>query len=128
METLYYAQSLLIGGGIVLFMVGGFAAAFGYAGDSKESQKVGFGMAVVGLVLLILALVAETQHPQMYEYTIKAYYLGGCERIMTVKSDKYGPQIDSYRGSYTLDTRFDGVYEQGVVRFEVISKRPITEQ
>lgn len=117
-----------MGFGVVFIMVGGFAALFGYAGDSKESQKVGFGMVVVGLILLILALVANAQPPQMYEYTIKAYYLGGSERIMTVKSDKYGPQIESYRGSYSLDTRFDGVYEQGVVRFEVISKRPITEQ
>ncbi len=128
MEALYYAQPLLLGSGIVLFMVGGFAALFGHAGDSEESQKVGFGIAVVGLMLLTLALVAQAHHPQMYEYTIKAHYLGGSERIIKVKSDKYGPQIYSCHGSYSLDTRFDGVYEQGVVRFEVISKQPITEQ
>lgn len=128
MESLYYAQPALMAVGIVIFAVGGFAAVFGYAGDSEETQKVGFGMAAVGLLLLILALVAQVHRPQMYEYTVKAYYLGGSERIMKVKSDQYGPQINSSYGSYSLDTRFDGVYEKGVVRFEVISKRPITEQ
>lgn len=117
---------LVVGGAMFLF--GAMVNVIAFSFHDRKQTNFGGVVAIIGLVLLTTAFILPYTQPEppKYEYTVKAYYLGGSERQIKVTAGDNGPQIYSSRGSYTLVA--DDVVEQEVVRFEVISKRPITEQ
>ena len=111
-----------------MFLFGAMVNVIAFSFHDGKQTNFGGVVAVIGLVLLTTAfiLLYTQPAPPKYEYTVKAYYLGGSQRQIKVTAGDSGRRIYSSRGSYTLVA--DDVIEQGVVRFEVISKQPITEQ
>lgn len=114
--------------GSAMFLFGAMVNVIAFSFHDRKQTNFGGVVAIIGLVLLTTAFILPYTQPKppKYEYTVKAYYLGGSQRQIKVTAGDNGPQIYSNRGSYTLVA--DDVIEQGVVRFEVISKRPITER
>lgn len=81
--------------------------------------------AILVFVVAIIAIFVQANEPlpKAYEYQVRAYYLGGSEKVITVQDAEDEIGIEDFRGSYTLVTRFNRI--PGVVRYEVISKREI---
>lgn len=85
---------------------------------------------ISALVASLVSVLSNGYVPQndSYEYTVRLYYLGGSEEIITVTSTE-DPQIRGYRGCYTLlwhDT-YDSFTKQGVVRYKILSKKKIKD-
>ncbi len=132
MGSIYIMAVFALAGGLLICFLWGISADMASSHNEKAEAKgccaAGGLIAVLALATIVICLVHKTNHPtQMYEYTVRAYYLDGGSRILKVESDDKGPEIGSYKGSYWLDTRYGYVVEKGVVRFDVISKHKITE-
>lgn len=94
----------------------------------KGISTVSFIITAICIVIMVIAKYKEARYVEengIDMYTLRLYYLGGSQSTKTFYTDTRDyPYIHSYRGSYTLK----GVYnsEQGVVRFEVLSKKNIS--
>lgn len=107
--------------GTVLF------GATAYNKTGKMIARVLAGLAalcVISMIYIQIHNVCLQKEKGFTEYTLKLYYLGGSQEVKKFYTDYDGfPYISSYRGRYTLEGMFE--QEQGVVRFEVLSKRNI---
>lgn len=76
--------------------------------------------------------LGENEVQAVYRYTIKAYYLDGGSRVITMKGF-FSPKVQSYKGSYWLETfyGYDGsirMSEPAVCRYDLLHKEDITEE
>lgn len=90
---------------------------------AKTISRVSFAVAIISIVIAFGTLIYDYNNPPTkYEYTVRAWYLDGGSRILKYESTT-GPYIESYHGSYWLNSgSCDGI-EPGVVRFDIVSKR-----
>lgn len=97
--------------------------AWMFRGRGSSAFIVSVVIAALSFIVLIGCIANSiTDPPQWHEYTVRAYYLDGGSKIEKVRSDRT-PYIYTYKGSYWLQ----GCEPQiiGVVRFDIISKKPI---
>lgn len=96
--------------------------------------------AVLLSLLLALGIASCNQHflasnerQAIYRYTIKAYYLDGGSRVITMKGF-FPPKVYSYRGAYSLKTCY-GAYngnirdsETAACRYDLLHTEDITAE
>lgn len=68
----------------------------------------------------------------VYRYTIKAYYLDGGNRVITMKG-LFPPEVRGYKGSYWLETcyGYNGsirMSESAACRYDLLHKEDMTEE
>lgn len=105
-------------------------ALFGATAHDKTGKMIArvlAGLAALCVIFMIYIPIHNMclqKERGFTEYTLKLYYLGGSQEVKNFVTDyDCFPYIHSYKGSYTLEGTFEP--EQGVVRFEVLSKRNI---
>lgn len=116
-------SSVLLIIGAPVFIVGCILLVAVLSSNDRDRRdiEVWAMTAIFGLVMLIASFLLPG--PQMYEHTIKAYYLDGGKCQMKIIAGDKGPEIHSSYGSYSLVGNDTCII--GVVRYETISKRPI---
>lgn len=90
---------------------------------AKTISRVSLSVAIISVVIAFGKLIYDCKNPPArYEYTVRAYYLDGGSRILKYESTT-DPYIESYHGSYWLNSGSCDVREPGAVRFDIVSKK-----
>lgn len=77
-------------------------------------------------------LLASDEVQAVYSYTVKAYYLDGGSRVITMKG-LFPPKVRCYKGSYWLETKYGyngaiSMCESAVCRYDLLHTENITAE
>ena len=76
--------------------------------------------------------LGEDEVQAVYRYTIRAYYLDGGNKVITMKGF-FPPKVRSYKGSYWLETYYGHngsmrMTESAACRYDLLHKEDVTEE
>lgn len=76
--------------------------------------------------------LGENEVQAVYRYTIRAYYLDGGNKVITMKG-LFPPEVRGYKGSYWLETCYGHngsilMTESASCRYDLLHKEDITEE
>lgn len=121
-ESIIVLALFVFVGSVFLGLLAGMSADLG-DDTAKTISRVSLSVAIISAVIAFGTFIYDCKNPPArYEYTVKAYYLDGGSRILKYESTT-GPYIESYHGSYWLNSGSCDGREPGVVRFDIVSKR-----
>lgn len=108
-------------------LFGGALFGFTASGGDKIAAKISgalFFLSVLFVGLGVFGALRVSKQP-VYEFRVNAHFIDGFSRVYTVTS-KYNPHIESYKGTYWLDTNEGRIL--GVIRCDVLSKKEVKFQ
>ena len=100
--------------------------AYGYpAGKRGMRQAIPFSVVAIGFLICLVYVGVKANNEPLYEYAVKVHYVDGYSKVLKFEgTERIKPRISSSRGAYYL--RFGGDIEYGVIRYEIVNKKLIS--